>query len=45
VILISTGSKPTPSGGDWFDNIHTFDSDTFCRWIGFRKSLAVIAAG
>jgi NAD(P) transhydrogenase len=31
VILISTGSKPHRPSEIAFDDIHTFDSDTFCR--------------
>jgi NAD(P) transhydrogenase len=45
VILIATGSKPhRPSEID-FDDIHTFDSDTFLQMDRIPKSLAVIGGG
>jgi NAD(P) transhydrogenase len=37
VILISTGSKPNRPAEIAFDDVHTFDSDTFCRWSVSQK--------
>jgi NAD(P) transhydrogenase len=45
VILISTGSKPNRPSEIAFDDIHTFDSDTFLRMERIPKSLAVIGGG
>lgn len=45
VILISTGSKPHRPSEIAFDDIHTFDSDTFLRMDRIPKSLAVIGGG
>ena len=44
VILISTGSKPNRPAEIAFDDVHTFDSDTFLR-MGRIPSLAVIGGG
>jgi len=45
VILISTGSKPNRPAEIAFDNVHTFDSDTFLQMDRIPKSLAVIGGG
>ncbi len=45
VILISTGSKPHRPAEIAFDDVHTFDSDTFLRMARIPKSLAVIGGG
>jgi NAD(P) transhydrogenase len=45
VILISTGSKPHRPSEIAFDDIHTFDSDTFLQLQRIPKSLAVIGGG
>jgi NAD(P) transhydrogenase len=45
VILISTGSKPHRPPEISFDDIHTFDSDTFLQMGRIPKSLAVIGGG
>lgn len=45
VILISTGSKPHRPEEISFDDIHTFDSDTFLQMKRIPKSLAVIGGG
>ncbi len=45
VILISTGSKPHRPAEIAFDDVHTFDSDTFLRMDRIPKSLAVIGGG
>src|SRR6266850_2134566 len=45
VLLISTGSKPHRPTEIAFDDIHTFDSDTFLQMDRIPKSLAVIGGG
>jgi len=45
VILIATGSKPHRPAEIAFDNIHTFDSDTFLQMDRIPQSLAVIGGG
>jgi NAD(P) transhydrogenase len=45
VILISTGSKPHRPSEIAFDDVHTFDSDTFLQMERIPKSLAVIGGG
>jgi len=45
VVLISTGSKPHRPAEIAFDDIHTFDSDTFLQMDRIPKSLAVIGGG
>jgi NAD(P) transhydrogenase len=45
VILIATGSKPHRPPEISFDDVHTFDSDTFLRMNRIPKSLAVIGGG
>jgi NAD(P) transhydrogenase len=45
VILISTGSKPNRPSEIAFDDVHTFDSDTFLQMERIPKSLAVIGGG
>ena len=45
VILISTGSKPHRPAEIAFDDVHTFDSDTFLQMKRIPKSLAVIGGG
>ena len=45
VILISSGSKPHRPSEIAFDDIHTFDSDTFLHMQRIPKSLAVIGGG
>ena len=45
VILIATGSKPHRTPEISFDDVHTFDSDTFLQMERIPKSLAVIGGG
>lgn len=45
IILISTGSKPNRPAEIAFDDVHTFDSDTFLQMERIPKSLAVIGGG
>jgi NAD(P) transhydrogenase len=45
VILISTGAKPNRPAEITFDDVHTFDSDTFLQMERIPKSLAVIGGG
>jgi len=45
VILIATGSKPHRPSEISFDDVHTFDSDTFLQMERIPKSLAVIGGG
>jgi len=45
VILISTGSTPNRPPEIAFDDVHTFDSDTFLQMDRIPKSLAVIGGG
>jgi NAD(P) transhydrogenase len=45
IILIGSGSKPHRPSEIAFDDIHTFDSDTFLQMERIPKSLAVIGAG
>jgi len=45
IILISTGSKPNRPVEIAFDDVHTFDSDTFLQMERIPKSLAVIGGG
>jgi NAD(P) transhydrogenase len=45
VILIATGSKPHRPAEISFDDVHTFDSDTFLQMDRLPKSLAVIGGG
>lgn len=45
VILIATGSKPHRPPEISFDDVHTFDSDTFLRMDRIPRSLAVIGGG
>jgi NAD(P) transhydrogenase len=45
VILIATGSKPHRPPEIAFDDVHTFDSDSFLRMERIPKSLAVIGGG
>ena len=45
VILIATGSKPHRPSEIAFDDVHTFDSDTFLQMDRIPKSLAVIGGG
>lgn len=45
IILISTGSKPHRPPEISFDDVHTFDSDTFLRMDRIPKSLVVIGGG
>src|SRR5882724_4334528 len=45
VILISSGSEPNRPKEIAFDDLHTFDSDTFLQMDRIPKSLAVIGAG
>jgi len=45
IILISTGSKPNRPGEISFDDVHTFDSDTFLQMDRIPKSLSVIGGG
>ena len=45
VILISTGSNPHRPAEIAFDDIHTFDSDTFLHMERIPQSLAVVGGG
>lgn len=45
VILIATGSMPNRPPEIAFDDVHTFDSDTFLQMKRIPKSLAVIGGG
>lgn len=45
VILIATGSRPHRPPEISFDDVHTFDSDTFLQMDRIPKSLAVIGGG
>lgn len=45
VILIATGSKPNRPAEIAFDDVHTFDSDTFLQMERIPKTLAVIGGG
>jgi len=45
VILLSTGSRPHRPPEISFDDIHTFDSDTFLQMKKIPKSLSVIGGG
>jgi NAD(P) transhydrogenase len=45
IILIATGSKPHRPPEISFDDVHTFDSDTFLQMDRIPKSLAVIGGG
>jgi len=45
IILISTGSKPNRPAEISFDDVHTFDSDTFLQMDRIPKSLVVIGGG
>lgn len=45
MILIATGSRPHRPPEISFDDIHTFDSDTFLRMERIPRSLAVIGGG
>jgi NAD(P) transhydrogenase len=45
IILIATGSKPHRPPEIAFDDVHTFDSDTFLQMERIPKSLAVIGGG
>jgi NAD(P) transhydrogenase len=45
IILISSGSKPHRPAEISFDDVHTFDSDTFLQMDRIPKSLAVIGGG
>jgi len=45
IILIATGSKPHRPTEIAFDDVHTFDSDTFLQMDRIPKSLAVIGGG
>jgi NAD(P) transhydrogenase len=45
VILIATGSNPHRPPEIAFDDVHTFDSDTFLQMDRIPKSLAVIGGG
>jgi len=45
VILLATGSKPHRPPEISFDDIHTFDSDTFLQMERIPKSLSVIGGG
>jgi NAD(P) transhydrogenase len=45
VILIATGSKPHRPAEIAFDDVHTFDSDTFLQMDRIPRSLAVIGGG
>jgi len=45
VIVIATGSKPHRPPEIAFDDVHTFDSDTFLQMDRIPKSLAVIGGG
>jgi NAD(P) transhydrogenase len=45
IILIASGSKPHRPPEIAFDDVHTFDSDTFLQMNRIPKSLAVIGGG
>jgi NAD(P) transhydrogenase len=45
IILIASGSKPHRPPEITFDDVHTFDSDTFLQMDRIPKSLAVIGGG
>src|SRR6267142_22494 len=45
VVLITTGSKPHRPAEISFDDVHTFDSDTFLQMERIQKSLVVIGGG
>jgi len=45
IILVSTGSKPHRPPEISFDDVHTFDSDSFLQMDRIPKSLAVIGGG
>ena len=45
IILIATGSKPHRPAEISFDDVHTFDSDTFLQMERIPRSLAVIGGG
>jgi NAD(P) transhydrogenase len=45
IILIATGSKPHRPAEISFDDVHTFDSDTFLQMDRIPKSLVVIGGG
>lgn len=45
VMLIATGSRPHRPAEIAFDDVHTFDSDTFLQMQRIPKSLAVIGGG
>lgn len=45
IILIATGSKPHRPAEISFDDVHTFDSDTFLQLRRIPESLAVIGGG
>jgi NAD(P) transhydrogenase len=45
IILIASGSKPHRPSEIAFDDVHTFDSDTFLQMNRIPKSLAVIGGG
>jgi NAD(P) transhydrogenase len=45
IILIATGSKPHRPPEIAFDDVHTFDSDTFLQMERIPRSLAVIGGG
>lgn len=45
VILVATGSKPHRPAEIAFDDLHTFDSDTFLQMDRIPSSLAVIGGG
>jgi len=45
IVLISTGSKPNRPAEIAFDDVHTFDSDTFLQMDRIPKSLSVIGGG
>jgi NAD(P) transhydrogenase len=45
VILVATGSKPHRPAEIAFDDVHTFDSDTFLQMDRIPRSLAVIGGG
>ncbi len=45
IILIATGSRPNRPAEIAFDDVHTFDSDTFLQMDRIPESLAVIGGG
>ena len=45
IVLIATGSRPHRPAEIAFDDVHTFDSDTFLQMDRIPKSLAVIGGG